>query len=246
MLTLGAYEKCRRYIETHSHQSENFGYKKIKSSCPCVTISRETGAGAAFVCQHLITYLQDATSDKSCEWTFFDKLLIEKVLEDHNLPRQLSEYMKEENYSNISSAVNELLGLHPSKWTLLHKTTETILQLARMGNVIIVGRASNVITAKLPNTFHVRLVAPLESRIQKMMERYLMSEKEASEFIKREDNSRKNYVKSNFYKDIENPLLYHLVVNTGLITYEEAAGLIGDTIINKFREKFFSTEQVTY
>jgi cytidylate kinase len=246
MLTLGAYEKCRRYIETHSRQSENFGYKKIKSSCPCVTISRETGAGAGFVSQHLITYLQDATNDKSCEWTFFDKLLIEKVLEDHNLPRQLSEYMKEEKYSNISSAVNELLGLHPSKWTLLHKTTETILQLARMGNVIIVGRASNVITAKLPNTFHVRLVAPLESRIQKMMEHYSMSEKEALEFIKREDNSRKNYVKSNFYKDIENPLLYHLVVNTGLTTYEETSRLIGIAVINKFHEKFFPAEEVLY
>ena len=244
MLTLGAYEKCRRYIEAHSQHSGELKFNKINSSCPCITISRETGAGAGFVSQHLIAYLQEATKDKSCEWTFFDKLLIEKVLEDHNLPRQLSEFMKEDKYSNISSVVNELLGIHPSKWTLLHKTTETILQLARMGNVVIVGRASNVITGKLSNTFHIRLVAPLENRVQKIMKQYSMNETEALEFINREDNSRKNYVKSNYYKEIENPHLYHLVVNTGLTTYEEAARLIGYTVINKFPEKFFTAEKV--
>ncbi|MBK7378822.1 MAG: cytidylate kinase-like family protein [Ignavibacteriales bacterium] len=246
MLTLGAYEKCRRYIEAHSRQSGQLELNEIKSSCPCITISRETGAGAGFVSQHLISYLQNATKDKSCEWTFFDKLLIEKVLADHNLPGQLSEFMKEDKYSNISSVVNELLGIHPSKWTLLHKTTETIIQLARMGNVVIVGRAANVITAKLPKTFHVRLVAPLENRVQKMMKHYSMSEKEAGDFIKREDNSRKNYVKSNFNKDIENPHLYHLVVNTGLTTYEEAARLIGHGVINKFHAKFVTKEAVLY
>lgn len=244
MLTLGAYEKCRRYIDAHTRQFGETDFRKIKSSCPCITISRETGAGAGFVSQHLISYLQAVTNDKSCEWTFFDKLLIEKILEDHNLPHQLSEFMKEDKYSSVSSIINELLGIHPSKWTLLHKTTETIIQLARMGNVVIVGRAASVITAKLPNTFHVRLVAPLENRVQKMIKQYSMSEKEAVEFIKREDNSRKNYVKSNFYKEIENPHLYHLVLNTGLITYEEAARLIGYAVVNKFSGRFIQSEGI--
>lgn len=184
-------------------------------------------------------------NDKSCEWTFFDKLLIEKILEDHNLPKQLSDFMKEDKYSNISSVVNEILGLHPSKWTLLHKTTETILQLARMGNVVIVGRAANIITSKLTNVFHVRLVAPIENRIQKIMKNYSMGEKEAEEFIKREDHSRKNYVKSNFCKDIEDTHLYHTILNTGLMSYEEAARTIGDAVINKFHHKFSSNKGLT-
>ena len=73
-----------------------------------------------------------------------------------------------------------------------------------------------------------------------------MREKGAVDFIKREDNSRKNYVKSNFNKDIENPHLYHLVVNTGLTTYEEAARLIGHAVINKFHGKFVTKEAVLY
>lgn len=244
MLTLGAYEKCRRYIDAHTCQFRQLDFNKNRSSCPCITISRETGAGAGFVSQHLISYLQAVTKDKSCEWTFFDKLLIEKILEDHNLPHQLSEFMKEDKYSNVSSFINELLGIHPSKWTLLHKTTETIIQLARMGNVVIVGRAASVITAKLPNTFHVRLIAPLEHRVQKIMKLYSLHEKEAVDFIKREDNSRRDYVKSNFYKDIENPQLYHLILNTGLISYEEAARLIADAVVDKFPKRFLSREEI--
>lgn len=246
MLTLGAYEKCRRYIDTHSSQSRELEFGKTKSSCPCITISRETGAGAGFVSQHLISYLQAITKDKSCEWTFFDKLLIEKVLEDHNLPRQLREFMKEDKYRNISSAVNELLGIHPSKWTLLHKTTETIIQLARMGNVVIVGRAANIITAKLQNAFHVRLIAAYDIRMKRIVQRYSITEKEAGDFIKREDASRKNYVKSNYYKDIDDPTLYHLILNTGLMSYEETARVITDAVINKYHEKFFPKEEILY
>lgn len=34
--------------------------------------------------------------------------------------------------------VDELLGLHPSSWTLVEHTTQTIRRLAVMGNVILV------------------------------------------------------------------------------------------------------------
>ena len=58
------------------------------------------------------------------------------------------------------------MGLHPSSWTLVQQTNATILQLAQMGNVILVGRGATVITSKLNNVFHVRLVGSLEKRIE--------------------------------------------------------------------------------
>ncbi|NWF50523.1 MAG: cytidylate kinase-like family protein [Ignavibacteriaceae bacterium] len=239
MITLGAYEKCRLYIEEKTRNApDQHKDRLVKEAHPCITISRETGAGAAYVSEKLIDYLQYYSDPEESRWTFFDKKLIEKVLEDHNLPRTLSEYMREDKYKLLSSAVYEMLGIHPSKWTLIQKTTESILQLARMGNVVIVGRAANIITSKLRNAFHVRLVAPLENRIQKMMTHYNMSEKEATEFIRKEDIARKNYVKSHFFKDVEDPTLYHLIVNTGLYNYEEAAMLIGNAVMLKF-PRFF-------
>ncbi|GAB4296506.1 MAG: cytidylate kinase-like family protein [Ignavibacteriaceae bacterium] len=239
MKVLGAYEKCKLYISRKSEESKKYGENRKKpESCPFITISRQTGTGAGYLSQLLINYLQRFSDPDTCNWTFFDRKLIEKVLEDHNLPAEISNYMKEDKYRHISTTVQELLGLHPGKWTLLHKTTETILQLARMGNVVIVGRAANIITAKLRLGFHVRLVAPLEVRASRIRDRLNCPEREAINYIKEEDAARKNFVKSHFYKNAEDPLLYHMVLNMGLFSHEEAARIIGDCVMEKFKDKF--------
>jgi len=153
-MAVGSYEKCKRYIESHSTRRETS--LKREKVYPCISISRDTGAGAQAVCKELITILDSKSETNENRWTFFDRKLIEKILEDHHLPEQISKYLVEDKYDYVSSAVNEVLGLHPSQWTLLHHTTETVLQLARMGKVIIVGRGGNIITSKLKNAFHVR------------------------------------------------------------------------------------------
>lgn len=242
MKTLGAYEKCRLYIESHSHLITDSDRTKSNFNYPCVTISRETGAGADVVSERLVEYFQSYTRENMIQWTIFDRNLIEKVLQDHNLPALVSHYMHEDKYSNVGSAIHEMLGLQPSGWTLVHHTTETILQLARIGGVIIVGRGSNIITANLKNTFHVRLVAPMENKINHVMDVYNLNRKEATEFIRREDSARKNFVYSNFYKNVDDALQYHIVLNTGLLGYDEAAKLIGESVKQKFAGIFAETE----
>jgi Cytidylate kinase-like family len=238
-MAVGSYEKCKRYIESHSPRIEK--PTKRKKVYPCVTVSRETGAGARIVCKELIKILDNYSDISKSRWTFFDRKLIEKVLEDHHLPKQISEYMVEDKYRHLSSAIEVLLGLHPSQWTLLHKTTETILQLARMGKVVIVGRGGNIITSKLRNVFHVRLIAPLEDRVKYIMDVHSLNRNDAEAYIKKEDAARRKYLKSNFSKDVENPELYHLIVNTGLLSYKETAEIIADAVMKKFAKFFDST-----
>ena len=55
--------------------------------------------------------------------------------------------------------------------------------------------------------------------------------KTAEEFLKTEDEGRKSYLKNYFGKNIDDPLLYDLVINTDLISYEEAAHMIGRAVI---------------
>jgi hypothetical protein len=235
-MAVGSYEKCKQYIESHSSRTET--PVKRKKVYPCISVSRETGAGAQVVCNELIKILDSKSEKNGNKWTYFDRQLIEKVLEDHQLPKQLSEYMVEDKYRYLSSAVNVLLGLHPSQWSLLHKTTETLLQLARMGKVIIVGRGGNIITFKLKNAFHVRLIAPLENRIKHIMHVRKTSRQDAEAYIKKEDAARRNYLKSNFSRDIENPELYHIVLNTGLLNYEETGAVIADAVMKQFAMLF--------
>jgi cytidylate kinase len=230
-MAVGSYEKCKRYLESHFPAEKPSAKKNVY---PCITISRETGAGAQTVCEELIKILETVSGTEDNHWTFFDRELIEKILDDHNLPKQISEYLKEDKYRHLSSAVNELLGLHPTQWTLIHKTTETVLQLARMGKVVIVGRGATIITSKLSNTFHVRLIAPLENKIRYVMHLLNLNRIDAETFIKKEDSARKKYVASNFSKDIADQELYHLIINTGLLSHKEAAHVIADAVMKKF------------
>ena len=107
-----------------------------------------------------------------------------------------------------------------------------------MGDVIIVGRGANIITARLHNCFHIRLIAPVELRIKNMETYYGMTLKEATDFVKREDEARNKYVKVNYNRDVNDLTQYHLVLNTGQLNNEEIAEIVGGTVVMKFPERF--------
>jgi cytidylate kinase len=231
-------EKALEYIESHSRD------KKIRKTGPCITVSRQSGAGSSIVDEKLKNILEKNQGGEFGEWAIFDKNLIERIMEDHNIPERLTNLFSSEKQSAITNMVNELLGLAPSTKAILHQTAETILQLGITGNVIIVGRAGNIVASHLTNAFHVKLVAPLENRIVRIQEYYNIGRKQAVEWIKREDLSRKEYYSKNYHRDIDNPLLYHLTINTGLLSYEEAASLIAHSVMQKFPSMFLKPEEV--
>jgi len=233
MRVAGIYEKCRIYIESHSKSTQN------KPQFPCITISRQAGTRADIIGFKLVDILNRYTQEDDTEWTYFDRNLIEKVIEDHNLPGILSNFMDEDKVSNLKNMVNEILG-NPSGWTFVRRMSETILQIARLGKSVIIGRGGSIITSKLPNVFHVRLIAPVDIRAKQVQEAYnLNTYHEALDFLKKEDASRRDYVKTYFLKDIEDPLLYHMVLNTSLLGYEETAELIAGSVMRRFPDLYY-------
>lgn len=234
MRVLGPYEKARLYIQTHTEQTtgEIIKNKRDKPG-PCLTISREAGISTEKISEELVEYLSRLAPPGN-SWGYFDRALIEKVLKDHALPDRMDKFMVEEKFSTLNTMLNELLGLQPPILKLLHKTTKTILQLAQLGNVIIVGRASNIITAHLPNSFHVRLVAPLNYRIELMTKDNKLLKSEASKLIKKEDKSRELYVSRNFHKNINDPYLYDIIVNLSLMNRESLIKTIGHSAALRF------------
>ena len=225
------YEKCLSFINYQLRPGTRSSAEPLIN--PAITISRMTGAGGHTVADKLAEYLQ-ANVPGHAPWTVFDRQLVEKVLEDHHLSKRIAEFMPEKHRSLLTDMFEELLGLHPSDWTLVHQTAETILHLAQMGNVILVGRGAAVVTRKLDNVFHVRLMGSLEKRTEQVQKVYGYDRKTAINFINREDKGRKRFVKEHFEEDPENPLLYDLGINTDRIPYEEAAELIGAEVIRRF------------
>ena len=197
---------------------------------PVITISRQTGSGGHAVAERLAEYLQAQAPDDEHRWTVFDRNLVERVLSEHALPSRLARFMPEDRVTEMSDTIDELFGLHPPSSTLVRQTSETILHLADIGHVILLGRAANVITRKLNYVFHVRLVGSLARRIRRIQEVNQLSAVAARDLVNREDVGRRRYLRKYFNEDIDNPLLYHLVLNTDFISYEEAARIIGEAV----------------
>jgi cytidylate kinase len=197
---------------------------------PAVTLSRQTGSGGRAIAEELATFLQ-ARSPSRCPWMVFDRNLTEKVLEEHKLPKEIAKFMPEDCVSSIQDAIEEILGLHPSSRTLVQQTSETLRHLAELGHVILVGRGSHVITRGMKNVFHIRLIAPLEQRVARIMTRNQLDETAARQFIRKQDLGRKRYLKNHFHTHIDDNLQYDLVINTASLPHRAVAQLIGEAIL---------------
>ena len=131
--------------------------------------------------------------------------------------------------------LEKLRGKQPSASKIVEQTVETIWRLAEGGHVILVGRGANVITARLPNVFHVRLVGSPENRIERLEEVYDFDRQTALEYMHAQDAAKRHYLKEYFGEDIDDAQLYHLVINTDRIPYNQAAKLIADAVIHWFK-----------
>ncbi|HTV60953.1 MAG TPA: cytidylate kinase-like family protein [Verrucomicrobiae bacterium] len=225
-------ENCWAFVNAQAAPGERTGAKTQGAGARAVTISREAGCGALVVAEKLASYLQKNSSKDPVPWTVFDRNLMDRVLEDHYLPTYLSKFLPEDRVSRAEDFITDLLGSQPPLWKVVRQSVETILNLAELGRVIIIGRGSSVITSQLPRVLHVRLVAPLENRVEHAYEAYGMTKAAARKFCRREDRGRARYMKKYFRTDVTDPMNYHMVINTGLVGYDEAARLIGEAALN--------------
>jgi hypothetical protein len=132
--------KCNAMLETQlKYLNDEFGSER-REGRPFVTISRQAGAYGTTIAQMLAEYLVKQDRRKNSPWIVFDHELLKKVTEEHDFPETIAPYLSESAITEIDDILEELFGLHPAKSYLVHKMSETILHLANVGHVILVGR----------------------------------------------------------------------------------------------------------
>lgn len=191
---------------------------------PFVTISREAGAGAHSLGSRLVDLMN--VDKPAVPWTLFDDNLVQHVLRDHDLPAQLEKYLGEESIEEVREFIEVSLGLHPHTDALVGKVNATIIALARMGHVVIVGRGAHVLTRPLKGGLHLRLIADLEVRRQRLAEKQGLDERAAIEQITALDAGRRAYVKRHFNADVTNATDYDLTINTTRQTLDDVARML--------------------
>lgn len=200
---------------------------------PAITIARQTGARGVAICTLLHDKLQARDAKDPLPWTLFDSELSKEILKEHGLPEYLEKFIPDQAVSELEGTINEMLGRHPSLWTLFEDTKQTISHLTNSGHCILVGRGSNHITRQLRNVLNVRLIGSLQVRLEHICESMQLSNKMASALLKREDHARRSYVKQHYHADIDDSDNYDLVINTDHLSDE----VVVDTIIRALPEE---------
>ena len=94
------------------------------------------------------------------------------------------------------------------------------------GNVVIVGRGSQKILAAKPDTLHLSFIGKIGIRAETVMTEEHLTHEEALEKIQIIDQQRSHYLKHYYDVYWENPRLYHMIINTSLMSVENAVKII--------------------
>ncbi|MGA7130468.1 MAG: cytidylate kinase-like family protein [Chthoniobacterales bacterium] len=224
----------KEYVGALSHRAT----RKQNVSRPAVTISRQSGAGALIVANLVARQLDlECRGDPPSPWAVFDRNLLTKILEDHDLSKRIEEFMPEDSRFPLSEAFEYLLGLHPPGWTLREYAKETIRKLATRGNVILIGRAGAIITANMRHVLHVRLIASFDFRVQNYAQFQGINAEEAARAVRANDNANHHFVRSYFNTNVGYHSHYDLVINTETNGFEGAAHVICAAVLCQLKRE---------
>jgi len=115
----------------------------------------------------------------------------------------------------------------------------TVQEMAARDDIVLVGLASTIILAGMPHTLRVRVTAPEGRRAERVAQAQGLDPTAALDFVRQSDRERGGRVWFLYHVDLENPLLYDLVINTDRLEAEEGARLVQQALQHP---RFRSTE----
>ncbi len=101
-----------------------------------------------------------------------------------------------------------------------------ITDIAQQNNVLIVGRGSQMVLRDNPETLHIQVVAPLSSRVEKLMRLEGQTKRKTTQRIVASDRARAEYMSRYYGVNWLDPQLYDLVINTGRVSIQTAIQLV--------------------
>ena len=184
---------------------------------PYVSISREAGAGGEEVAQLL---------GQRLGWEVLDKSLVDQVAERFRLSRSMLDLVDETK----ATWVYDLLGPWADRRIVPHEKYVVDLQrlivaAARRGKVIFVGRGAHFILPPARG-LSVRFVASEKFRAERLAKLMEFTFEQAKHYLTELDKNRREFVSRFFHRDIADPHLYDLVINTERLGLPATADLI--------------------
>ncbi len=225
-------------VRSHVHNIGERADSTAKTSPPFITISREAGAGGRSLMRGLVTRLNalDPPEPGQTPWTGFDKELVEKVSQDHNLHKTLVNLLGEQCHSWLYD-VFAGLSAQTTESQVYRRVAETIRGLAQGGRAVIVGRGGALITQNMPRGVHIQIVAPLEYRIDQMARTLDCDHKHAASEVRRIDQNRTSFYKRYWPGTPLSASLFTVTFNSAAISEQKMVDAVLPLIPSLSREK---------
>ena len=213
-----------RFIHGHAYGGKSSDTGSMGNIRPFVTISRQSGAGGHTLAKALIeNFHRQPDKELFGDWEMFDQKLVAMVADDPGLRVSVEALLTEEYRRASEDFFRQLLTATTHQDIVMDRVFRLVRILAEVGKAVIVGRAGSEVTRGLGPSVSVRLIAPPEDRIQRMMEMHDSTEREAKDLIDKSDSGRARLLKRHFRVDIDDPLLYDAVWNTKTSPFDAIA-----------------------
>jgi cytidylate kinase len=197
-----------------------------------ITVSRQFGAGGSQVARQVAERLG---------WRLVDNELIEEVAARAGLPREHVAEREERVSTFVERLARTLAAASPDVFpppdsagaivdvaeTDLVRITETVVaELAAQGKMVLVGRGAPAVLSREADALHVKLVAPRAFRIQVAAGRLGCAADKAAAVLDQTDRNRARYLREYYRRDWNDPVNYHLTINTGVLGFDGATEVI--------------------
>lgn len=195
-----------------------------------VTVSRQMGAGGSEVASRVADALG---------FRVVDNELIDRVAERAGLPpaevanrEERAPGFIERLVRALSRSAPELQSEPPDRLpepeekSLVQVTEKVVAEVAAEGRVVLVGRAAPAVLSGSHDALHVKIVAPIPFRMQRVRAADGVDEHEAERRLRESDANRARYHKHHYARDWNDPTNYHMVLNTGPLGIQGATDLV--------------------
>ena len=197
-----------------------------------ITISRQYGAGGSEVARRVAAALG---------WRVVDNELVEEVAARAGIPADQVAERDERAPSFVERLARTLAASTPELFPpsvpggtlpklqevdLVRMTESVVAEAAAKGRLVLVGRAAPAVLAQERDGLHVKLVAPRPYRIQAAAERLGVDLQKAATVVDESDGTRARYHRQYYHRDWNDPVNYHLVLNTGALGLDGATSVI--------------------
>ena len=193
-----------------------------------VTISREYGSGGGEIAARLAQRLG---------WRLIDHELIRQVArllgesevevsrQDEHVEPFIVRLLEGARWLSPWTATAQSVSLE-DEGARYHQTVSQVIETAyRTGEVVIVGRSSQVLLGPHRDVLHLRVVAPLEQRVSYVARREGRTPGDARKRIEQKDADRAHYLTEYYHQRPDDVHLYDLVINTGVLSLDDAVDL---------------------